>query len=380
MYLCIMNPYQRLCLNNIENWLFKGKTLLLIGPRQVGKTTLIKELLSKNDNTLLLDGDDSEVRELLSQNNKKLLERIIGNAKLVFIDEAQRINNIGLTAKIIHDNFENVQLILSGSSVLDLNQAVSESLTGRKITFHLYPLSYQELSLKHNFLEMKEDLENRILYGNYPDIVVQKGNEKLLLKELSESYLYKDILALSNIKKPEILNKLVQALAYQIGSEVSLNELSNLLGISKETVASYIELLEKAFVVFSVRSFSRNLRNEIKANRKIFFYDTGIRNAVINNFNPLQLRNDKGALWENYVISERLKFNHYRNYFFQFYFWRTTEQQEIDWIEESDGQLFAYEFKWLNAAKAKLTKTFANAYPNHSFKAIDKENYWEILM
>lgn len=375
-----MNPYQRLCLNNIENWLFKGKTLLLIGPRQVGKTTLIKELLSKNDNTLLLDGDDSEVRELLSQNNKKLLERIIGNAKLVFIDEAQRINNIGLTAKIIHDNFENVQLILSGSSVLDLNQAVSESLTGRKITFHLYPLSYQELSLKHNFLEMKEDLENRILYGNYPDIVVQKGNEKLLLKELSESYLYKDILALSNIKKPEILNKLVQALAYQIGSEVSLNELSNLLGISKETVASYIELLEKAFVVFSVRSFSRNLRNEIKANRKIFFYDTGIRNAVINNFNPLQLRNDKGALWENYVISERLKFNHYRNYFFQFYFWRTTEQQEIDWIEESDGQLFAYEFKWLNAAKAKLTKTFANAYPNHSFKAIDKENYWEILM
>lgn len=284
-----MNSYQRLCLNNIKNWLFKGKTLLLIGPRQVGKTTLVKTLLSENNNTLFLDGDDSEVRELLSKNNKKLLERVIGNAKMVFIDEAQRINNIGLTAKIIHDNFKEVQLILSGSSVLDLNQAVSESLTGRKITFHLYPLSYQELSLKHNFLEMREDLENRILFGNYPDIVVQKGNEKLLLKELTESYLYKDILALSNIKKPEILHKLVQALAYQIGSEVSLNEMANLLGISKETVASYIELLEKAFVVFSVRSFSRNLRNEIKANRKIYFYDTGVRNAVINNFNPLQL-------------------------------------------------------------------------------------------
>lgn len=375
-----MNSYQRLCLNNIKNWLFKGKTLLLIGPRQVGKTTLVKTLLSENNNTLFLDGDDSEVRELLSKNNKKLLERVIGNAKMVFIDEAQRINNIGLTAKIIHDNFKEVQLILSGSSVLDLNQAVSESLTGRKITFHLYPLSYQELSLKHNFLEMREDLENRILFGNYPDIVVQKGNEKLLLKELTESYLYKDILALSNIKKPEILHKLVQALAYQIGSEVSLNEMANLLGISKETVASYIELLEKAFVVFSVRSFSRNLRNEIKANRKIYFYDTGVRNAVINNFNPLQLRNDKGALWENYLIAERIKFNHYRNHFYQFYFWRTTEQQEIDWIEETDGQISAYEFKWQNAAKAKLTKTFANAYPNHTFKAIDKENYWEFVM
>lgn len=375
-----MISYQRLCLDNIKNWPFKGKTLLLIGPRQVGKTTLVKALLSKNDNTLFLDGDDSEVRELLSKNNKKILERVIGNAKMVFIDEAQRINNIGLTAKIIHDNFKEVQLILSGSSVLDLNQAVSESLTGRKITFHLYPLSYEELSLKHNFLEMREDLENRILFGNYPDIVVQKGNEKLLLKELTESYLYKDILALSNIKKPEILHKLVQALAYQIGSEVSLNELAGLLGISKETVASYIELLEKAFVVFSVRSFSRNLRNEIKANRKIYFYDTGVRNAVISNFNPIQLRNDKGALWENYLIAERIKFNHYRNHFYQFYFWRTTEQQEIDWIEESDGQISAYEFKWQNAAKAKLTKTFANAYPNHTFKAIDKENYWEFLV
>ncbi|WP_276979854.1 ATP-binding protein [Flavobacterium filum] len=367
-------------MNNLKKWLFKGKTLLLIGPRQVGKTTLVKTLLAENEGTLFLDGDDSEVRELLSKNNKKLLERIIGVAKMVFIDEAQRINHIGLTAKIIHDNFKEVQLILSGSSVLDLNQAVSESLTGRKITFHLYPLSYKELSLKHNFLEMKEDLENRILFGNYPDIVVQKGNEKLLLKELTESYLYKDILALSNIKKPEILHKLVQALAYQIGSEVSLNEMANLLGISKETVASYIELLEKAFVIFSVRSFSRNLRNEIKANQKIYFYDTGVRNAVINNFNPIQLRNDKGALWENYVIAERIKFNHYRNHFYQFYFWRTTEQQEIDWIEESDGQLSAFEFKWQNAAKAKLTKTFANAYPNHSFKAIDKENYWEFVM
>ncbi len=375
-----MNSYQRLCLDNIKKWLFKGKTLLLIGPRQVGKTTLVKSLLSEYENTLFLDGDDSEVREILSKNNKKLLERVIGDAKMVFIDEAQRIDHIGLTAKIIHDNFKEVQLILSGSSVLDLNQAVSESLTGRKITFHLYPLSYKELSLKHNFFEMKEDLENRILFGNYPDIVVQKGNEKLLLKELAESYLYKDILALSNIKKPEILHKLVQALAYQIGSEVSLNEMANLLGISKETVASYIQLLEKAFVVFSVRSFSRNLRNEIKANRKIYFFDTGVRNAVINNFNPLQLRNDKGALWENYLIAERIKFNHYRNHFYQFYFWRTTEQQEIDWIEETDGQISAYEFKWQNAHKAKLSRTFANAYPNHNFKAIDKENYWEFLL
>jgi uncharacterized protein len=375
-----MNFFQRICLKNIKDWLFKGKTLIIIGPRQVGKTTLIKEILSENQNTLLLDGDDVEVRDLLSQNNIKLLERVIGNAKMVFIDEAQRINNIGLSAKIIHDNFKDVQLILSGSSALDLNQAVSESLTGRKITFYLYPLSLQELSLKHHFIEMNQDLENRIIYGNYPDVVNQKGNEVTLLKELVESYLYKDILALSNIKMPEVLHKLVQALAYQIGNEVSLNELSNLLGISKETVANYINLLEKAFVVFSVRSLSRNLRNEIKSNRKIYFYDTGVRNAVIQNYNALELRNDKGALWENFMISERIKYNEYRKYFFHFYFWRTREQQEIDWIEERNGHFAAFEFKWQHAAKAKISKTFTNAYPNHSFHAIDRENYWDFVV
>jgi uncharacterized protein len=375
-----MNFFQRICLKNIKDWLFKGKTLIIIGPRQVGKTTLIKEILSENQNTLLLDGDDVEVRDLLSQNNIKLLERVIGNAKMVFIDEAQRINNIGLSAKIIHDNFKDVQLILSGSSALDLNQAVSESLTGRKITFYLYPLSLQELSLKHHFIEMNQDLENRIIYGNYPDVVNQKGNEVTLLKELVESYLYKDILALSNIKMPEVLHKLVQALAYQIGNEVSLNELSNLLGISKETVANYINLLEKAFVVFSVRSLSRNLRNEIKSNRKIYFYDTGVRNAVIQNYNALELRNDKGALWENFMISERIKYNEYRKYFFHFYFWRTREQQEIDWIEERNGHFAAFEFKWQHASKAKISKTFTNAYPNHSFHAIDRENYWDFVV
>lgn len=375
-----MKSYQRICLQNIEKWLFKGKTLVITGPRQVGKTTLIKELLNKNENTLLLDGDNIEVRELLSQNSKILLERVIGSAKMVFIDEAQRINNIGLSAKIIHDNFKDVQLILSGSSALDLNQAVNESLTGRKITFHLYPLSLQELALKHHYIEMIQDLENRILFGSYPDVVTQKGNEAILLKELTESYLYKDILALSNIRKPEILHKLVQALAYQLGNEVSLNELASLLEISKETVASYIDLLEKAFVVFSVRSLSRNLRNEIKANRKIYFYDTGVRNAVIQNFNPLALRNDKGALWENFLIAERIKFNHYRKHDFHFYFWRTTEQQEIDWIEEKDGHFNVFEFKWQNGAKAKISKSYTKAYPNHTFKAIDKENFWEFVV
>lgn len=375
-----MKSYQRTCLQNIEYWLFKGKTLIITGPRQVGKTTLIKEILAKNENTLLLDGDDIEVRDLLSQSNKKLLERIVGSAKMVFIDEAQRINNIGLSAKIIHDNFKEVQLILSGSSALDLNQAVSESLTGRKITFHLYPLSLQELSLKHHFVELNQDLENRILFGNYPEVVNQKGNETILLKELIESYLYKDILALSNIRKPELLHKLVQALAYQIGSEVSLNELSNLLGVAKETVSSYIDLLEKAYVVFSVRSLSRNLRNEIKANRKIYFYDTGIRNAVIQNFNGLALRNDKGALWENFLIAERIKYNEYKMRLYHYYFWRTTEQQEIDWIEERNGHFNVFEFKWQNATKAKISKTFTKAYPNHTFKAIDKENYWDFVV
>ncbi|MFY8110007.1 MAG: ATP-binding protein [Bacteroidia bacterium] len=365
--------------NQIKNYLFKGKTLIITGPRQVGKTTLIKTLLKDEGPYLFLDGDDSETRQLLSGSNTRNIERIIGNFKIVFIDEAQRINDIGLTAKIIHDQFEEVQLIMSGSSSFDLNIAINEPLTGRKIEFSLFPISWKEIVSHVGYLAAKQDLNNRLIYGMYPDIITHKGEEQLYLKNLTESYLYKDILSMSKIQKPEVLEKLLQALAYQIGSEVSFSEISNMLGVSKETVASYIKLLEKTFVVFKVNSYSKNLRNEIKTNKKIYFYDNGIRNAIIKAFNPIDLRPDKGALWENFLISERIKHLNYQLNYPNFYFWRSKDQQEVDWIEESDLKLKAFEFKWKDTGKFKFPKKFKEAYHPIS-QIIDMDNFNEFLL
>lgn len=374
-----MMMIQRVFASQIKNYLFKGKTLVLTGPRQVGKTTLIKTIIGEAGSYVFLDGDDSEVRQTLSKNNTQEISRIIGKHQIVFIDEAQRIREIGLTAKIIHDQFKHVQLIISGSSALDLNTAINEPLTGRKIEFTLFPISWKELSNHFGYLTSKQDLDNRLVYGMYPDIITHKGEEKLLLKNLTESYLYKDILALTNIQKPDILEKLLQALAYQIGSEVSYTELATLLGISKETVSSYIQLLEKAFVVFRVNAFSRNLRNEIKTNKKIYFYDNGIRNAIIKAYNPIELRPDKGALWENFLISERVKHLNYQQHYPNVYFWRTKDQQEIDWIEEENLTLSAFEFKWKNNGKVKLPKKFMEAYQTN-IKIIDTENFAEFIL
>lgn len=370
---------QRIFSKQLKNRLFKGKTLVITGPRQVGKTTLIRSVVENEKGFLFLDGDDSGTRQELSSNNTKEIERIIGNNKIVFIDEAQRINHIGITAKIIHDQFKNVQLILSGSSALDLNNAVNEPLTGRKIEFNLYPISWKEYVNHIGYLNAKQDLNNRLVYGMYPDVITNKGEEQLFLKNLAESYLYKDILALTNIQKPDVLESLLQALAYQIGSEVSYNELSNLLGVTKETVSSYIQLLEKAYVIFKVNSFSRNLRNEIKTNKKIYFYDNGVRNAVIKAYNPIELRPDKGALWENFLISERIKHLSYQLYYPNFYFWRTKDQQEVDWVEEKDLKIDAFEFKWKDADKHKFPKKFVDAY-NPITKAIDTHNFAEFIL
>lgn len=369
---------KRILAERIKKQLFKGKTLVIIGSRQVGKTTLIREVIGKTDSFLFLDGDDSEIRQILSKNNTNELKQIIGNYKIVFIDEAQRINNIGLTAKIIHDQFKQVQLILSGSSALDLNNAINETLTGRKLEYHLFPISWGELATQNGFLTAKQDLNNRLIYGSYPDVIVNIGQEKEILKNLTESYLYKDILMLGNIKKPELLERLLQALAYQIGSIVSYTELANLLGVAKETVASYIQLLEKAYVIFKVSTFSRNLRNEIKTSKKIYFYDNGIRNAIINAYNPIDLRSDKVALWENFLISERVKYLNYSGIYCNYYFWRNKDQQEIDWVEEKDLQISAYEFKWKDAEKVKFPKSFIQAY-NPETVAIDRDNFGEFL-
>lgn len=339
----------------------KGQAIIIVGPRQVGKTTLIEAIL-KNEEHLFLDGDDPTVRKLLTNPNTEQLKNIIGSNKIVFIDEAQRIENIGITLKIIIDKFKSVQLLVSGSSAFELKNELNEPLTGRKWEYKLFPISWKELEENIGFVKAEQQLELRLIYGMYPDVINNTENAFEVLKELANSYLYKDILAFSNIRKPEILEKLLQVLALQMGSEVSYNELSQLLGIDKNTVSNYIEILEEAFVIFKLKSFSRNLRNEIKTNQKIYFYDNGIRNMVIGNLNTLELRQDKGALWENFLISERMKKNRYENKLTKPYFWRTTQQQEIDYVEDDAGIITAYKIKWNEKAKVKISKLFNEMY------------------
>jgi len=368
----------RLLQKEIEELIHSGKAIVLIGPRQVGKSTLIKEILKSKGDYLYLDGDDFSVQQQLELPNTEFIKRMIGNHTIVFVDEAQRIKNIGITSKIIIDQFPNVQLVLSGSSAFDLNNEINEPLTGRKWELNLFPISMEELQISTDFLKANQQLEDRIIFGMYPDVFNFPGKEKDVLKNLINSYLYKDVLALTGIKKPDILKKLTQALALQIGNEVSYNELAQLLGVNKETVSNYITLLEKAYVVFKVDPFSRNIRNEIKSNRKIYFYDTGLRNAVISNFNALDIRNDKGALWENFLISERIKKLNYHKIYTNTYFWRTIQQQEIDWIEEKDGIITAYEFKWQAKSKIKIPKNFITTYQAQT-KIIDSTNYYEFI-
>ncbi|MCF6222786.1 MAG: ATP-binding protein [Flavobacteriaceae bacterium] len=369
--------YIRILSDTIENKIGKGKAIILIGPRQVGKTTLIKSLI-KNKKHLFLDADDPTVRSILNNPNTEQIRSIIGSNKIIFIDEAQRIQGIGLTLKIITDQFKDVQLFVSGSSAFDLSSELNEPLTGRKWEYELYPISWEEFENYHGYLVSEQQIENRMLYGFYPDVLNNPGEEKEILKQLVNSYLYRDILAYSNIRKPEILEKLVQALALQIGSEVNYNELAQTVGVDKNTVSNYIDILQKGYVIFKLGSFSRNLRNEIKKNKKIYFYDNGVRNMVLGNFNSLELRQDTGALWENFLISERLKQNIYKNRFTKMYFWRTKQQQEVDLVEENNGIITGFEFKWNAKKKLRLPKTFVNAY-NATEEIIDRNNFREFV-
>jgi len=355
----------------------KGKAILLIGPRQVGKTTLFNKLL-KNREHLFLNGDDPTVRKLLINPNIEQLKNLIGNHTFVFIDEAQRIENIGLTLKLITDQLKTVQLLVSGSSAFELNNQTQEPLTGRKWEYQLYPISWAEFEASVGHLKAQQQLELRIVYGMYPDVINNFGDEKDILKQLTDSYLYKDILSYGGIRKPKLLEKLLRALAFQIGSEVSYNELAQLLGIDKKTVSNYIDLLCQAYVIFKLPSFSKNLRNEIKTNQKIYFYDTGVRNMVIGDLNPLTVRQDKGNLWENFLIAERLKVNAYSGSLAKGYFWRTVQQQEIDYVEEEAGTVTGFEIKWNPNSKVKIPKTFGETYSTE-VQVMTNENFRDFL-
>jgi len=358
-YICGM--YSRVLNNLIKNKTGRGKAIIIVGPRQVGKTTLIKSLL-EGQSYLFIDGDDPQIRTILSSPNTEEIRRIIGNNKMVFIDEAQRISNIGITMKIIIDQLNDVQVIASGSSSFDLSNQINEPLTGRKWEYELFPISWQEYENHNGYLHTSQQLENRLIYGFYPDVLNNPGDEREVLKNLTDSYLFKDILAFADIRKPELLDKLVQALALQVGNEVSYNELSQIVGVDKNTIAKYIDLLQKGYVIFKLGSYSKNLRNELKTNKKIYFYDNGIRNMVIGNFTPLKMRQDVGVLWENFLITERLKLNSYQQRMARVHFWRTKQQQEIDFVEEKDGQVYAFEFKWNEKKKATIPKKFIDAY------------------
>ncbi|MDO9067194.1 MAG: ATP-binding protein [Deltaproteobacteria bacterium] len=342
----------------------KGKVILLFGPRQSGKTTLVREIAADSGlDTLWLSGDEADTRALLSNTTSTRLKALFGSKKLVIIDEAQRIGNIGLTLKLCADMIPETQIIATGSSAFELADATSEPLTGRKYEYHLFPLSYGEMVDHHGKMIEKRLLEHRLVYGTYPEVVTSPGEERELLSLLADSYLYKDVFSLGLVKKPVLLERIVQALALQIGSEVSYNELGQLVGADKETIERYIHMLEKCYVVFRLTSFSRNLRNELKKSRKIYFWDTGVRNAVIRNFNPLHFRQDIGGLWENFLVAERLKLNHYGGQPANYWFWRTHAQQEIDYIEEQGGVLSAWEFKWKANKLPRVPKSFLDAYP-----------------
>lgn len=358
----------------------RGKAIIVIGARQVGKTTLVEELAKDMGKVLFLNCDNADDRVALEEKTSTELKAMIEGYGLVFIDEAQRVRNIGLTIKKMADLRSRCQVIVTGSSSLELAEGIYEPATGRHIDYELFPLSVGELVAHTSVREERRMLRQRLVYGMYPDVVVSQADARRTLMGISNDYLYKDLLGYRGIKKPDILQKLLRALALQVGSEVSYNELANLLGIDKMTVESYIGLLEKCYVIFRLESYSRNLRNEIKKGKKVYFWDNGIRNAVISNFANPEMRMDMGMLWENFVISERKKLHSYASSYANLYFWRTHSQSEIDLVEEKDGMLTAFEMKWSGKARAKLPAAFAASYPATAFHVVTPENYVDYLM
>lgn len=358
-----------------------GKVLVIFGPRQVGKTTLVQDFLNETLLKFKLEtGDNIKIQTLFASQD---LEKILAYARpyeLIVIDEAQKIPNVGVALKMIVDHRPDIQVIVTGSSSFDLAGQIGEPLTGRKKTLTLFPLSQLELKEKYGVYELEQQLESYLIYGSYPEIITAttEDEKRIKIEEIAHSYLLKDILVLERVKSSKILLDLLRLIAFQIGKEVSLSELGTQLGIDRKTVARYLDIFEKSFILFSVRGFSRNLRKEVSKSSRYYFYDLGVRNALIANFNAINLRNDIGELWENFVFMERLKKRSYKNIFANVYFWRTWDKKEIDIVEEREGKLFGYECKW-SKLKAKAPKDWVESYPEASFEVISKENYLDLL-
>lgn len=367
---------------NIRKALAGNKAVTIMGARQVGKSTLTEALFSGEDNVLFLDGDEADVRAILKDATSTRLRAIFGKATTVVIDEAQKIEDIGNVLKLVTDKMKDIRLVATGSSAFELAEEVNESLSGRKREFKLFPISFKELVEDTSLLEQTRLLSQRLLYGNYPEVVNSPGEERIVLKELVDSYLYKDILNIKGIAKQDKLESLLRALAFQIGSQVSYSEIASLIRIDSKTVEKYIDILEKCFIIFRLPSFARNLRNELKFDKKIYFWDMGIRNAIIGNFTPIELRDHRevGHMWENWLMAERMKKLEYDRSFASKYFWRTTAKKEIDLIEEEDGRITAFEFKWNSDESASCPKAFAEAYPDADFKVITPANIHEFLI
>lgn len=366
----------------VKDWLFKGKIIVIYGARQTGKSTLVKKILSQySSQSKYFNADEAGTKKLFQEAQDSLtLQNIVGKSRLLVIDEAQKIADVGTKLKILVDNFPGQQIIVTGSSSFDLAGKISEPLTGRTVQFMLYPLSAAELLNIWGLEKLKLQLENLLVYGSYPAVITASSLEEktILLKQLVSDYLYRDILSFDRVRKSEMIKKFTEALALQTGNEASYNELANLLQIGKQTVMSYLDVLEQGFVLFRLTSFSRNLRSEINKSRKIYLLDTGVRNVLINNLNPLSLRTDTGALWENFIVSEFKKKQFWQASTNPLYFWRTYQQQEIDLIEDKEGKLLAYEIKW-QKRKKKAPKTWRENYPNSQWQIITKDNFWNFF-
>ncbi len=372
---------KRHLLPQLQQAIQPGKVVVLYGPRQVGKTTLVQELIARTSLPYTyINADELLYREALSSQNRRILGELLGNSALLVIDEAQRVPNIGLNLKILVDNYPNVAIVATGSSSFDLANKVSEPLTGRKLTLTLYPVSYGELAETLGEFEAHADLERWLIWGGYPGIVTaEAGLRERLLGELVGSYLYRDILELDGVRRAEKIVDLLRLLAFQIGQEVSIAELATTLALNRQTVERYLDLLEKVFVIFRVGGLARNLRKEVTKTARYYFFDNGVRNSLIQNFNRLHLRNDVGQLWENYLMVERRKVNHYAGRNVNTYFWRTYDQKELDYVEERDGRLFGYEFKWHGQMRSATQREFLSAYPEAEVTTITRENFTDFL-